>query len=167
MEIEEPAAQGEPALPGWTRPAGVAIGIGGAAAVLLLAPADLPPQARSAAAVTALVASFWLFEVLPLAVTSLLPIALLPLSGALDTKSACRAYGDPLVFLMLVLPIAFIVDAGFSEPVRAAGIERRHLYQVFPLMILGSLLALSTLLRLFPASACHRVAVTSPGGTRP
>ncbi len=101
MESEGGPTSGETALPGWTRPAGLLVGLAGAAAVLLLAPADLPPQARRAAAVTVLVASFWLFEVLPLAVSSLLPIALLPLSGALDPKSACRAYGDPLVFLML------------------------------------------------------------------
>ncbi len=33
--------------------------------------------------------------------TSLLPIALLPVSGALDPRTTSRAYGDPLVFLML------------------------------------------------------------------
>ncbi len=56
---------------------------------------------RSTAAVVVLVAVWWVGETLPLAVTSLLPIVLLPLTGALGLAETTSAYGNPLVFLFL------------------------------------------------------------------
>lgn len=56
---------------------------------------------RATAAVAVLMAIWWVGETLPLAVTSLLPIVLLPLTGALELDEATTAYGNPLLFLFL------------------------------------------------------------------
>jgi sodium-dependent dicarboxylate transporter 2/3/5 len=56
-------------------------------------------------AVTALVAVWcvlwWVFEPVPIPVTSLLPIALLPLLGVLSPAQVGAAYGSPLILLLL------------------------------------------------------------------
>ncbi|MGC6448764.1 MAG: SLC13 family permease [Rubripirellula sp.] len=46
-------------------------------------------------------ATWWIFEPIPIPVTSLLPIAILPLTGVLEPKEVGAAYGDPLVLLMM------------------------------------------------------------------
>ena len=53
------------------------------------------------AAVTALVACWWMFVVLPIPVTSLLPLLLLPLVGALSVTRAARCYADSNIFLFM------------------------------------------------------------------
>ncbi len=56
-------------------------------------------------AVTAMVASWcvvwWIFEPVPIPVTSLLPLALLPLLGVLTPAEVGAAYGSPLILLLL------------------------------------------------------------------
>ncbi len=56
-------------------------------------------------AVTALVASWcvvwWIFEPVPIPVTSLLPLAVLPLLGVLTPAEVGAAYGSPLILLLL------------------------------------------------------------------
>ena len=58
-----------------------------------------------AIAVTALVAVWcllwWVFEPVPIPVTSLLPLALLPLLGVLTPTQVAQAYGNPLILLLL------------------------------------------------------------------
>ncbi len=44
---------------------------------------------------------WWVFEPLPIPVTSLLPIALLPLLGVLTPAEVGQAYGSPLILLLL------------------------------------------------------------------
>jgi solute carrier family 13 (sodium-dependent dicarboxylate transporter), member 2/3/5 len=61
----------------------------------------LTPGGRATAAVATLVAVWWVCETLPLAVTALLPIVLLPMTGALSLEATTTAYGNPLVFLFL------------------------------------------------------------------
>lgn len=55
--------------------------------------------------VTALVAVWcivwWVFEPVPIPVTSLLPIAILPLAGVLTPVEVSQAYGSPLILLLL------------------------------------------------------------------
>ena len=75
-----------------------------AVAIYLLAPVGedaLTEGGRATAAVAVLMAVWWVGETLPLAVTSLLPIVLLPLTGALGLTETTTAYGNPLVFLFL------------------------------------------------------------------
>lgn len=56
-------------------------------------------------AITAAVAvwcvSWWIFEPVPIPVTSLLPLALFPLSGVLTGEQVAAAYGNKLVLLLL------------------------------------------------------------------
>jgi len=44
---------------------------------------------------------WWVFEPVPIPVTSLLPIALLPLLGVLTPAQVGQAYGSPLILLLL------------------------------------------------------------------
>jgi solute carrier family 13 (sodium-dependent dicarboxylate transporter), member 2/3/5 len=64
-------------------------------------PEALTEGGRATTAVAVLMAIWWVGETLPLAVTSLLPIVLLPLTGALGVSATTTAYGNPLVFLFL------------------------------------------------------------------
>lgn len=65
------------------------------------APADLPPAAQRLAAVTLLVACWWIGEALPIAATSLVPLVLLPLLAIQPAPAVAAQYGDPVVFLFL------------------------------------------------------------------
>jgi solute carrier family 13 (sodium-dependent dicarboxylate transporter), member 2/3/5 len=56
---------------------------------------------RATAAVGVLMAVWWVTEALPLAVTSLVPIVALPLSGATELDAATAPYANPLIFLFL------------------------------------------------------------------
>jgi sodium-dependent dicarboxylate transporter 2/3/5 len=78
---------------------------------------DLPIPARSLAAVTLLMAILWATQPIPIALTSLLPIALYPLLGISGSKEVCGAYGDRNVFLYL---------GGF---IIALGLERWNLHR--------------------------------------
>ncbi len=51
--------------------------------------------------VTALVVAWWIFEPIPIPATSLIPLAVLPLTGVLTSKQIGEAYGSPLVLLLL------------------------------------------------------------------
>lgn len=53
------------------------------------------------AAVTLLCVAWWVFEPVPIPVTSLLPLTLLPLFGVITQKEASEAYGHSLVLLLL------------------------------------------------------------------
>ena len=46
-------------------------------------------------------ALWWIFEVIPIPVASLLPLALLPLVGVLTPLQVAQKYGHPLVLLLL------------------------------------------------------------------
>ena len=70
------------------------------------------------AAVTLWTASWWVFEPVPIPVSSLIPIALLPLLGILTPKQVGAAYGSPLILLLL---------GGFmlSQGMQRSGVHRR------------------------------------------
>ncbi|HVX89860.1 MAG TPA: DASS family sodium-coupled anion symporter [Gemmatimonadales bacterium] len=61
----------------------------------------LPPAERRVAALTAWMVAWWLTEAVPLGVTSLLPLALLPALGVLTPKEASAPYANELIFLFL------------------------------------------------------------------
>ena len=69
--------------------------------------------------ITILTALWWMFEAIPIPITSLAPIALLPFFGILDAKTAvAQSYGHPLILLLL---------GGFflSKGVERSGVHRR------------------------------------------
>ncbi len=64
-------------------------------------PEGLSEQGIAVLACTLWVAVWWITEAVPLAVTSLLPIVLFPLTGALDLHATTGAYGHRIVFLFM------------------------------------------------------------------
>ena len=53
------------------------------------------------AAITVLCAAWWVTEALPIPATSLIPLALLPLTGVLDQTAVSNAYGHYLILLLM------------------------------------------------------------------
>ena len=54
-----------------------------------------------ASAVAALMAIWWISEALPIAATSLLPVALYPLMHVLSGVEVTKAFGDSNIFLFM------------------------------------------------------------------
>lgn len=71
------------------------------ATYVVMARAGLPGPQSITAAVTVLCAVWWIFESLPLAATSLVPLAVFPLTGVLTEQQAAAAYSDPIVMLFM------------------------------------------------------------------
>jgi len=72
-----------------------------AAILLVPTPEGLSPGGQAVAATTAWVATWWIGESIPIPATSLLPILVFPLTGALDIDAATAPYADPLIFLFM------------------------------------------------------------------
>ena len=64
-------------------------------------PSDLNPLAMKAAAVSVMMAFFWISEAVSIFATSFLPIVLFPLLGVLDSKQIAASYGHHIVLLIL------------------------------------------------------------------
>ncbi|TCP56394.1 sodium-dependent dicarboxylate transporter 2/3/5 [Tamaricihabitans halophyticus] len=80
---------------------GLLFGILAAVAVYLALPAEVPGPARSATAITALMAVWWMTEALPLAATALVPLVLLPLFGVGEMSEVASPYAAEVVFLLM------------------------------------------------------------------
>jgi sodium-dependent dicarboxylate transporter 2/3/5 len=96
-------------------------------AVLILAFADLDParpELTRMVAVLVWIAWWWLTEPVHLAVTSLLPIVLLPLLGIAGVKQVAQSYMDDIIFLFI---------GGF---LLAFAVERWHLHRRIAVRIL-------------------------------
>ena len=86
------------------RAVGLLLGPLAAVAVYFGLPGDeneLAHAARSVAALSVLMAVWWMTEALPLAATSLLPLVLLPLFGVTNIGNAALAYADKVIFLFM------------------------------------------------------------------
>ena len=68
---------------------------------LFLEPEGLSDQANAVLASTLWIAIWWTTEAIPIAVTSLLPIILFPLSGALPLEVTSSSFGHRYVFLYM------------------------------------------------------------------
>ncbi len=78
--------------------------LGAAAFVLTLLtepPSGLSPAAWQVAGVMALMAVWWATEALPFAVTSLIPLAVLPAIGAVPAADLAGGYGNTTLYLIL------------------------------------------------------------------
>lgn len=98
-----PLANGEPGSGySWFKRAAL---IGGPIVFVLLrqveGPADLSEAGWATAAVAAWIILWWLSEAVPLAVTALLPIVLVPLTGIGTAAQATAPYANPVIFLFL------------------------------------------------------------------
>lgn len=70
----------------------------------ILGYADLQPgkpEVTAMAAITVWIGCWWLLEVVDIAITSLLPLVLMPAMGVLDAKSTALQYNDQIIFLFV------------------------------------------------------------------
>jgi solute carrier family 13 (sodium-dependent dicarboxylate transporter), member 2/3/5 len=99
----------------WFLALGPVIGALAGAGVLL---AGLPAKAAWCAAVTALCATWWVTEPIPIPATSLIPFAAFPLAGVLSHTGVASAYGHSLILLLLG---GFMLSMGMEK----SGAHRR------------------------------------------
>lgn len=71
------------------------------AIMAIATPTGMTPEAKAVLASTLWIATWWITEAIPIPATSLLPIILFPLTGALETKAVTAAYGNDTIFLFL------------------------------------------------------------------
>ncbi|WPJ95088.1 DASS family sodium-coupled anion symporter [Coraliomargarita algicola] len=69
--------------------------------LLLPTPEGMSWEAQRVAAVTLLMATWWISEAIPIPATSLLPIMLFPLLGVMSTGQATSGYANHLIFLFM------------------------------------------------------------------
>ena len=86
----------------------------------------LATDAQAALAVFMMVwmVSWWIFEVVPLGVTALIPMVLMPFLGVVDLKAISVHYSNPVIYLFL---------GGF---ILARGLEKTRLNERIALRIL-------------------------------
>ncbi len=80
---------------------GLVLGLGLFAAIAAIPIPGLPDEARRMLAVAAIMATWWVSEAVPLAVTSLLPLVFFPVLGIADAAGAAAPYANHLVYLFL------------------------------------------------------------------
>jgi len=90
---------------------------------------------------------WWIFEPVPIPITSCLPIAILPLTGALPMSEVSTAYGNPLIMLLLggfMLATALEKSGAHRQlalaTIRTIGDSNRRL--VFGFMVAAALLSM-------------------------
>jgi len=86
---------------------GLLLGVAAFAAVMCLEVDASYPKANDMLAIALLVSVFWVFEVLPLAATALIPVVLMPFCGITTSKVASSSYWGWVQMLFLG---AFLVD---------------------------------------------------------
>ncbi len=92
--------------------------------VYLLVPGKEHPQAPAVAAMIVFMAFLWVSELIPLAVTSLIPIVFLPAVGVGKLTEITAFYGRPIIFLFL---------GGF---ILAIGLQKTKLHKRIALFLL-------------------------------
>ncbi len=101
----------------------------------------LSPEGQAVLACTCWVAIWWISEAAELPVTSILPLAILPLAGGLTIDQTATSYANPLIFLFMG---GFIIGLAIEK----WGLHQRIAYKIIDFvgkgekrMILGFMLA--------------------------
>ena len=109
---------------------------------------DLSAPATAVLATTVWMALWWVTEAVPLAVTSLLPLVLFPLTGVMAAGAASAPYGDQVIFLFLG---GFLIAGAVEQ----SGLHRRIALQVVhraggsPRRMVGGFMLASALLSMW------------------
>ena len=90
---------------------------------LLLYQGGFEKAAILTGAITTLVVVWWMFEPIPIPVTSLIPLALFPMLQVLPITDVSRSYGHPLILLLLG---GFILSTAMEK----SGAHRRIAYRM-------------------------------------
>lgn len=116
-------------------------------------PEGLSLQGRRALAIFILCLILWITNVIPLAITSLLAIVLIPLLGVLDTKTAFSLFGNRAVFFILgaFILAAALMKSGLST--RLALLFLTRIKKTPQSLLLSALLASAFLAFWMPAHA--------------
>ncbi len=86
----------------WIRPTGFVLGLVVFFSILLFVHLDpKKPAATATLAVAMLMAVWWVFEVVPLAITALLPVFLYPVLGIMNGKAVSSVYFNDIIFLFV------------------------------------------------------------------
>lgn len=86
--------------------------------VMVSPPTSMPESAWQVAALTVLMAAWWMSEAVPLTVTALLPFLIVPMLGVMPAGDIAKEYYSPILFL--ILGGAFIALA-----IERVGLHRR------------------------------------------
>jgi len=97
--------------------------------LLLLAPpfGGIEPLAKKTLAVAVLMATWWITEAIPLAITALLPIPLFPILGIASAQDTSANYADKNIFL-------FVGGFLLAFAIERAGLHRRFALQTISLV---------------------------------
>lgn len=123
--------------------------------VTMPAPAGLEPQGQKALAAFALCVFYWVLNVLPLMITSLLAIILLPLSGVMQSSQAYALFGNEAVFFILgaFILAACLMKSGLSTRI---ALSILHRFGHTPRRLLLTIFLLNTVMAFFMSE--HAVA---------
>lgn len=118
-------------------------------------PAGLTPQGQKALAVFGLCVFYWVSNVLPLMITSLLAIILLPLSGVMRSNQAYALFGNEAVFFILgaFILAACLMKSGLSTRL---ALSMLHRFGHTPRRLLLTIFLLNVLMAFFMSE--HAVA---------
>ncbi|HMB72710.1 MAG TPA: DASS family sodium-coupled anion symporter [Gammaproteobacteria bacterium] len=89
------------------------------------AASQLSPAGRIVLALMCLMAAWWIFEAIPIYVTALLPLLLLPVTGVQSFAETAVSYGHPIIFL------------AFSGFAIAAALEKWHVHRRIAIAIVS------------------------------
>ncbi len=95
--------------------------------LILPTPADMPPAAHRLVAVAVLMAGLWMTQAIPLAATSLIPLALFPTLGIQSAEETSKAFVEDSLFLYI------------GGMIIALGIERWNLHRRIALQIVAKI----------------------------